>query len=68
MARLAFGGSPSSSPLCDFVAIERIANTIMLNSFQHLMESGTYKTLNQVQGDKIVIPRQSLGGEGRGDM
>jgi|GEM_PF-4230620 len=33
----------------------------MLNLFQHLMESVTYKTLNQVQGDEIVIPTQSRG-------
>jgi len=45
----------------DCVGIERIAKTVILNSFQHLMESGTYKTLNQVQGDKIVIPTQSQG-------
>jgi hypothetical protein len=28
---------------------------VMLNLFQHLIESTTYETLNQVQGDKKAI-------------
>jgi hypothetical protein len=33
--------------------------------FQHLIKSRPYETLNQVQGDKIVITTQSRGGEGK---
>ena len=32
----------------------------MLNLFQHLNEINNYETLNQVQGDKIVLMAQSL--------
>jgi hypothetical protein len=35
----------------------------MLNLFQHLTESNTYETLNQVQGDKKGL-RHSLRGRG----
>ena len=35
----------------------------MPNLFRHLIESRSYETLNQVQGDKIVIATKSLGGE-----
>jgi hypothetical protein len=31
------------------------------------MESDIYQTLNQVQGDKIVIATQPLRGEGKGE-
>jgi hypothetical protein len=31
------------------------------------MQSDTYETLNQVQGDKIVIATQPLRGEGGGE-
>jgi hypothetical protein len=34
--------------------------------FRHLIKSRPYETLNQVQGDKIVITTQSLMGEGVG--
>ena len=34
----------------------------MLNLFQHLIESNTYETLNQVQGDKGVYDTVSEGG------
>jgi len=37
----------------------------MPNLFRHLTESNSYETLNQVQGDKIVIATHSpLRGEG----
>ena len=39
----------------------------MPNLFRHLMESNSYETLNQVQGDKIIITTQSLAGEGGGE-
>jgi len=38
----------------------------MLNLVQHLTKSGTYETLKQVQGDKIVITTQPSRGEGEG--
>jgi len=37
---------------------------VMLNLVQHLTKSGTYETLKQVQGDKIVITTQPPRGEG----
>jgi hypothetical protein len=48
----------------------------MLNLFQHLIESNTYETLNQVQGDNKGFTTQPLVGEdfllppsrGRGTM
>jgi hypothetical protein len=55
------------SPLGDCVAIWRITKAVMLNLVQHLIESTTYETLNQVQGDKIVIATQSLGREEEGE-
>jgi hypothetical protein len=36
----------------------------MLNLFQHLINSMSYETLNQVQGDKKAIATQSPKGEG----
>jgi len=40
----------------------------MLNLFQHLIESNTYETLNQVQGDKKGFTTKPLGREeGMGD-
>ena len=39
----------------------------MLNLFQHLINSMSYETLNQVQGDKNAITTQSLAGEGKGE-
>jgi hypothetical protein len=46
--------SPSShpSPLGDCVAMGEMVKNVMLNLFQHLMESISYETLNRVQGDK----------------
>ena len=38
----------------------------MLNLFQHLINSMSYVTLNQVQGDVKAIATQSLDGGGRG--
>ena len=43
-----------------------MAKTVMLNLFQHLIESNTYETLNRVQGDKKGVKTQSLEGEGEG--
>ena len=43
------------------------AKNVMPNLFRHLMESNSYETLNQVQGDKIIITTQSHGGEGKGE-
>ena len=37
---------------------------VMLNLFQHLINSMSYETLNQVQGDKKAIATQSLDGGG----
>jgi len=39
----------------------------MLNLFRHPIESNSYETLNQVQGDKIIITIQSTGGEEKGE-
>ncbi len=36
----------------DCVVIEKIVKNVMLNLFQHLMESISYETLKRVQGDK----------------
>jgi hypothetical protein len=43
------------------------AGNVMPNLFRHLIESNSYETLNQVQGDKILIATQPLGGEGQGE-
>jgi hypothetical protein len=43
-----------------------MVKNVMLNLFQHLMESITYETLKRVQGDKKGITTQSLGGRGWG--
>jgi hypothetical protein len=48
-----------------------MAKTVMLNLFQHLIESNTYETLNQVQGDKKGYDTVSDGrgrGEGESEM
>jgi len=44
-----------------------MAKTVMLNLFQHLIESNTYETLNRVQGDKKGVKTQSLRGEEKGE-
>jgi hypothetical protein len=44
--------SPFPSPQGDCVAIREMVEYVMLNLFQHLMESISYKTLKRVQGDK----------------
>jgi hypothetical protein len=41
-----------------------MVKNVMLNLFQHLMESITYETLKRVQGDKKGITTQSLRGRG----
>jgi hypothetical protein len=33
---------------------------VMLNLFQHLIKSRSYETLNQVQGDKIIVFQQPV--------
>jgi hypothetical protein len=43
---------PRPSPLRDCVAMGEMVKNVMLNLFQHLMESISYETLNRVQGDK----------------
>jgi hypothetical protein len=43
---------PSPSPLGDCVVIGEMVKNVMLNLFQHLMESISYETLKRVQGDK----------------
>jgi hypothetical protein len=40
------------SPLGDCVAIGEMMKNVMLNLFQHLIESISYETLKRVQGDK----------------
>jgi hypothetical protein len=40
------------SPLRDYVVIGEMVKNVMLNLFQHLMESISYETLKRVQGDK----------------
>jgi hypothetical protein len=57
-------------PLGDCVTIGETVKDVMPNLFRHLIKSRPYETLNQVQGDKIVITTQSLeGGEkGGGEM
>jgi hypothetical protein len=54
------------SPLGDCVVIVGMVKSVMLNLFQHLMESTSYETLKRVQGDKKLIKTQSLVGEGGG--
>ncbi len=44
--------SPTSPPLRGCVAIGEMEKNVMLNLFQHLMESISYETLKRVQGDK----------------
>jgi len=51
--------SPHRSRPRDCVVIGRMAKTVMLNLFQHLIESNTYETLNRVQGDKKAVKTQS---------
>jgi hypothetical protein len=43
---------PQSSPARDCVVIGKMVKNVMLNLFQHLMESISYETLKRVQGDK----------------
>jgi hypothetical protein len=43
-----------------------MVKNVMLNLFQHLMETITYETLKRVQGDKKGITTQSP--KGGGDM
>src|SRR4030042_5688746 len=47
-------GPPPLHPLPprDCVTIAEMVKNVMLNLFQHLMESITYETLKRVQGDK----------------
>jgi hypothetical protein len=40
------------SPVRDNVTIVEMVKNVMLNFFQHLMQSITYGTLKRVQGDK----------------
>jgi len=44
-----------------------MVKNVMLNLFQHLIESNSYETLNQVQGDKTGVTPQSLRGEEKGE-
>jgi hypothetical protein len=53
-------------PVRDCVAIGGMVKKVMLNLFQHLIESNTCETLNQVQGDKKGIATQPLKERGRG--
>jgi hypothetical protein len=61
--------NPLTLPLFpgDCVVIAEMVKNVMLNLFQHLMESITYETLKRVQGDKKGITTQSPVGRGRGD-
>jgi hypothetical protein len=43
---------PRPLPPGDCVTIAEMVKDVMLNLFQHLMESITYETLKRVQGDK----------------
>jgi len=43
------------SPPRGFVVIRETVKNVMPNLFRHLIEPNSYETLNQVQGDKIVI-------------
>ncbi len=54
----------NSSSLGDCVVIGETVENVMPNLFRHLIEPSSYETLNQVQGDKIVIATQSLDGRG----
>ncbi len=58
--------SPYSSG--DRVTIAEMVKKVMLNLFQHLMESITYETLKRVQGDKKWITTQSPPPPGRGAL
>jgi len=53
-----------SSPFRECVIIRETVENVMPNLFRHLIELNSYETLNQVQGDKIVIATQSLDGRG----
>jgi len=48
-----------------YVVIGEMVKNVMLNLFQHLIESNTYEIPNQVQGDKKGVTTQSNVGEGR---
>jgi len=50
----------------DCVVIREMEKNVMLNLFQHLIESNSYETLKRVQGDKKCIATQSPGGRGWG--
>jgi hypothetical protein len=43
---------PYPPPPRDCVAIGEMMKNVMLNLFQHLIESKSYETLKRVQGDK----------------
>jgi len=64
---------PPPSPLTPSLSPWRLCHkggngkNVMLNLFQHLIKSIGYETLKRVQGDKITITTQSLGGEGEGE-
>jgi hypothetical protein len=63
-------GFPIVSPffiipsLGDCVVIGEMVKNVMLNLFQHLIESNTYETLNQVQGDKKGLRHSLFDGRG----
>ena len=59
--------SPMPLPSETVSQLGEMVKNVMLNLFQHLIESNSYETLNQVQGDKRGVTTQSLGGEERGE-
>jgi|GEM_PF-3033093 len=61
--KTAYPPPPHSSPIRGCVVTGEMVKNVMLNLFQHLIESNTYETLNQVQGDKKGFTTQPLKGE-----
>jgi len=60
-----FTPSPQPSPQGGLCRKGENGKNVMLNLFQHLINSMSYETLNQVQGDKKAIVTQSQGERGR---
>jgi len=68
LLRFSYGApSPPPSPRWGCVVIGETVENVMPNLFRHLIESNSYETLKQVQGDKLVITTQSRWGEGKGE-
>ncbi len=65
MGKERFETVPYASRGC--VAIGGAVENVMPNLFRHLTKSNSYETLNQVQGDRIVITTQPFNGRRKRD-